>query len=124
MPPVLRVSADEPTALAAVQRYVTSMGWSLDEVDATGEHLVAHVDTTYGYTLQRDTWTFHATPGYLSVHRRMTLGDTNGTSLVASDDDVCAGYTYAAEEAHLERIAALLGAADRSPPVTLRWATP
>jgi hypothetical protein len=114
-PPVARVSADEPTALAAVKGYVSSLGWSLDEVDAVHGHVVAHVDTRDGYTLQRDTWTFYATPGFLSVRRRMALGDTNGTSFVTSaDDEVCAAYTYASEETHLTRIAGLIASAEQA----------
>jgi hypothetical protein len=111
--PVLRVSADEPTALAAVKRYVSSMGWTVDEIDDVHEHVVAHVDTRSEFTLQRDTWTFHATPGFLSVHRRMALGDTNGTSFVTSDE-VCETYTYSSEETHLARIAALITSGERT----------
>jgi hypothetical protein len=112
-PPVARVSADEPTAMAAVKGYVSSLGWSVDEVDEVHGHVVAHVDTKDGYTLERDTWTFYTTPGFLSVRRRMALGDTNGTSFVTNDDDVCASYTYASEETHLTRIAGLIASAER-----------
>jgi hypothetical protein len=113
-PPVARVGADQPTSLAAVKGYVSSLGWSLDEVDEVHGHVVAHVDTKDGYTLQRDTWTFYATPGFLSVRRRMALGDTNGTSFVTSADEVCAAYTYASEETHLTRIAGLIASAERA----------
>jgi hypothetical protein len=118
-PLVLRVSSDEPTTLAAVERYVSSMGWSVDEEDAANARVVAHVDTRDAFSLQRDTWTFHVTPGFLSVHRRMALGDTNGTSFVTSDE-VCGTYTYSSEEAHLAHIAALITSAERSRRVARR----
>ena len=97
-----------------------SMGWSVDEIDAANERVVAHVDTPGAFTLQRDTWTFHATPGFLSVHRRMALGDTNATSFVTSNDEVCATYTYASEEEHLARIAELIVSAKGSRRVARR----
>ena len=111
VPEVLRVSVDEPTAFAAVERYVSSMGWSVDEDDAANERVVAHADTHDEFTLQRDIWTFHVTRGFVSVHRRLALGDTNGTSFVTSED-VCDGYTYSAEDQHLAQIAALIASAE------------
>jgi hypothetical protein len=119
VPEVLRVGVDEPTAFAAVERYVSSMGWSVDEDDAANERVVAHADTGDGFTLQRDTWTFHVTRGFITVHRRLALGDTNATSFVTSDD-VCDSYTYAAEEGHLAGIAALLGSAEGAQPLARR----
>jgi hypothetical protein len=113
-PGVLRIDTDEPTALAAVERYVSSMGWSMDEDDAANARVVAHVDTRDAFTVQRDTWTFHVTPGFVSVHRRLALGDTNGTSFVTSDE-VCDSYTYSSEDDHLARIAALIASAEPSP---------
>jgi hypothetical protein len=55
----------------------------------------------------------------------MALGDTNGTSFVTNDDDVCATYTYASEETHLTRIAGLIATAERAkhPDATLLQAS-
>jgi hypothetical protein len=116
---LVRVSADQPTALAAVEHYVASMGWSVDRIDAANARVVAHEDTRDAYTLQRDTWTFQVSPGFVAVHRSLSLGDTNGTSLVTSDD-VCGTYTYSAELDHLAHIAALLDAGQRERRVARR----
>ena len=112
-PELLRVVVDEPTAFTAVERYVSSTGWSVDVDDAASARVVAHADTRDAFTLQRDTWTFQVTRGFVSVHRRLALGDTNATSFVTSDE-VCASYSYAAEEEHLARIAALITSADKA----------
>jgi hypothetical protein len=104
---LVRVTADEPTALAAVERYVSSMGWSVDRIDAADARVVAHVDTRDARSLQRDTWTFQVRPGFVIARRSLALGDSDGAGMITSDD-VCGTYTYAAELDHLAHIAALI----------------
>ena len=116
---LVRVGADQPTALAAVEHYVSSMGWSVDRIDAVNARVVAHADTRDATTLQRDTWTFQVSSGFVAVHRSLALGDTDGTSLVTSDD-VCGTYTYSAELDHLAHIAALIDTEERERRVARR----
>ncbi len=96
----------------AVEHYVATMGWSVDEDDYAGRRVVAHVDTQDAYAMQRDTWTFRVKPGFVTVWRRTELGDTNGTSFVTSDQ-VCGTYTYVEEDLHLMQIGLILDSGTR-----------